>query len=520
LAIRRRFGGAGPTSDARLGLHLRDWFHTLLNISSWKLMLLVMLVYNLIIFGFGVIYYGIEHCMPWLQCTGVGLDTLTSAFMLSFESTTTIGFGVEDPFFRKCKPFVYVLVLQLSLDLMFTSLVTGLVLARVGRAPPRANSIVFSDKAVLRNINGAWNFMFQVCDMRKHQIIEAHVRLYAIRHVYDFFVDETTGRRVRNSEPTTLFQTSALRLSCPNDELGGMLLLAVPQVVVHRVDEWSPLISSFFGSSSQADAPYTFSRQPYNSHAWPNPLLRAVDSETGSRDMLACGVCGESFATKALLERHVAHNVDGDRASGHDVATSCERCGESFPTLALCALHRKHCSVSLQGQGQSEGGEGHGSRVDTLSHLGCDAQGRVKRRQREGKKQCRSGKGTGKRGSSSSSESSGSDLKGGSADDAMFTAAGLDQSALRNAMRETELEILVLVEGIETQTSATIQVRHSYNFKAGDIVFNRMFGQCVGRGADGSCVVDFTRFHELVADDLPFDLQSGQTNYNTIQSLG
>merc|ERR1712061_123064 len=37
------------------------------------------------------------------------------------------------------------------------------------------------------------------------------------------------------------YQTCLTRLQHPDDELGGMLLPALPQLVIHRVDPWSPL---------------------------------------------------------------------------------------------------------------------------------------------------------------------------------------------------------------------------------------------------------------------------------------
>merc|ERR1719253_1297297 len=37
-----------------------------------------------------------------------------------------------------------------------------------------------------------------------------------------------------------------MRLLHPDDELGASLLLAVPTVVVHRVDAWSPLLPPWF----------------------------------------------------------------------------------------------------------------------------------------------------------------------------------------------------------------------------------------------------------------------------------
>ncbi len=62
------------------------------------------------------------------------------------------------------------------------------------------------------------------------------------------------------------------------------------------------------------------------------------------------------------------------------------------------------------------------------------------------------------------------------------------------------MEIVVLVEGIDAVTSATIQVRHS--FKLEDVKFGHRFENCVDVDpATGGAVVDFKRFHETHAVD-------------------
>ena len=66
-------------------------------------------------------------------------------------------------------------------------------------------------------------------------IVEAHVRVYAVLH---------EERRTETAEggsanERALFQTRVMRLTNPNDELGGMLFLATPQTVSHRIDAWS-----------------------------------------------------------------------------------------------------------------------------------------------------------------------------------------------------------------------------------------------------------------------------------------
>src|SRR3546814_712364 len=73
--------------------------------------------------------------------------------------------------------------------------------------------------------------MFQVCELRKHQLIEAHVRCYAIRHERD----ERFGT-------VSCFQAYNMRLTHPDDDLGSMLLLVFPSVVVHAIDFHSPFM--------------------------------------------------------------------------------------------------------------------------------------------------------------------------------------------------------------------------------------------------------------------------------------
>ena len=86
-------------------------------------------------------------------------------------------------------------------------------------------------------IRGQYHFMFQSCEARKHNPTEAHIRLYAVRHVRN-----AAGKVV------AFFQSQYMRLQHPNDDLGGYLILHMPALVVHRVDAWSPLIPPLTGT--------------------------------------------------------------------------------------------------------------------------------------------------------------------------------------------------------------------------------------------------------------------------------
>lgn len=96
--------------------------------------------------------------------------------------------------------------------------------------------------------------MFQVCELRKNQLVEAHIRLYVIRNEVECptnrgegsqplssdsnqrDVESNYGSFPANSNYICFKQSCAMRLNHPNDELGSMLLLMTPQMIVHELD--------------------------------------------------------------------------------------------------------------------------------------------------------------------------------------------------------------------------------------------------------------------------------------------
>lgn len=67
-------------------------------------------------------------------------------------------------------------------------------------------------------------------------------------------------------------------------------------------------------------------------------------------------------------------------------------------------------------------------------------------------------------------------------------------NALMEYLRETEAEVVVVVEGIEPLTSCTVQARCSYTVD--EIRWGHEFLNCVGRNEDGTCDVYLDRFLE------------------------
>jgi hypothetical protein len=124
---------------------------------------------------------------------------------------------------------------------------------------------MFSQMGVIRKIRGHYYLMLQVCERRKHQLVEAHVRLYAVRH-------EMSNDELSDS----LFQCQQMRIQQPDDDSGAMLLMVLPQVIVHRIDQWSPLFPPEClpreGGDSKTCANY------------PDPTQRQVDIDNGGRE--------------------------------------------------------------------------------------------------------------------------------------------------------------------------------------------------------------------------------------------
>lgn len=111
-----------------LVLFWRDLFHSLLNMSTWKLCLVLVALYLGITAVFAALFWTIN-----LPCS-LELDDYRDAFMLSLETVSTIGYGLEFPFYRDCPSGPAVLSLVVITSMFLDALFIGLLFARFGRA--------------------------------------------------------------------------------------------------------------------------------------------------------------------------------------------------------------------------------------------------------------------------------------------------------------------------------------------------------------------------------------------------
>ena len=280
----------------------KDAYHTLLNSPTWRLFSVLYLVYVLVVVLFAVVYLTVANLSMYVESTTEGTGSSSSDPMMAEETTvsscdmditnmsealyfslstmTTIGYGVSDYYFGDCwAPFAVVL-LQVLFSISYNAVAIGIIFQRLSRGQNRATTVVFSDKAIIRRIRGELYFMFQLCEQRKHQLAEAHVRLYCVRHEREREHSDTNsdlkkipeGNKVESIVDTCYFQTHAMRTQHPDDSLGAYLLMALPNVVVHRLDESSPLVPPHEWIDAKNER-HLWDGQSYRA-SFPTPLRR------------------------------------------------------------------------------------------------------------------------------------------------------------------------------------------------------------------------------------------------------
>eukprot|EP00531_Pseudo-nitzschia_arenysensis_P004542 CAMPEP_0116135172 /NCGR_PEP_ID=MMETSP0329-20121206/11050_1 /TAXON_ID=697910 /ORGANISM="Pseudo-nitzschia arenysensis, Strain B593" /LENGTH=505 /DNA_ID=CAMNT_0003629957 /DNA_START=12 /DNA_END=1531 /DNA_ORIENTATION=- len=176
------------------------------------------------------------------------------AMYFSLSTMTTIGYGVSDYYFGGCYTPLLMVLLQICTAVVFDAVAVGLIFHRISRGASRSRSIMFSDKAVVRNIKGVPHLMFRLGERRKYHLIEASVRCYCVKHEripnyhphtakdIEAHLDNNSSAKADFSVhvETTPFVSRQMRLVQPDDRFVD----GTPKMVVHRIDEKSPLMPS------------------------------------------------------------------------------------------------------------------------------------------------------------------------------------------------------------------------------------------------------------------------------------
>ena len=628
----RRKGGAWLYAP----FYWDDWFHSLLNAPTRRIFACLFVLYVSTIWIFAMIFLLISRYdkddpsgppskdddsfnsvddpgnHKSSGACGMDFDNKLEAFYFSMSTMTTIGYGVWDYYFGDCYAPMIAICVQAFISITFDAVAIGLIFQRLSRVQKRARTIVFSNKGVIRRIRGRLYFMFQVSELRKHQLVEAHVRVYCCRHArqvvgkhnYDdgYINGKCNGLTYSDSDgdgdgdgdrdgdgdssesdndssavednvksmqdvnskgkgngrakkerrkqvETAYYQTHNVRLQHPDDELGALLLMSLPNIVVHRLDEWSPLMPPPLWWDEDGRRHVWRGCLPPNvdsmgrivgfddgdddeegddesriisaietrkvAPGFPELLQRACDKEAHAR-VLAQSEYGLNRRATKLLGQSSRDFLGGYSAggslgelilAGSNVSSSYSPKGGGSGQQGGWGGHgggggeggTTSSATAAEEEGEGGGGNGNGNGGNGgkqkkhqsffLGDVRYDNQQGDKKYERKGSTQARSRETRRKK---------------------QFE---IEQREINAFMKDREAELIVLVEGIDVMTSATLQARHSYSHS--DIEWDKTFAQCVtkqkrgfgkGHGECGGAVIDFSKFHDLI--NVPADVES------------
>ncbi|ESO10132.1 hypothetical protein HELRODRAFT_73033 [Helobdella robusta] len=214
--------------------YLADLFTTLIDF-KWRFSLLIFVATfasSWIFFGF--IWWSISYAhgdienrnvSDWKPCV-IEVFDFPSALLFSLETQQTIGYGSRNVT-PNCSIAIIVIMIQNCFGIVVQALMTGLVFAKISRPKKRAETLMFSEKAVICERDDQLCLLFRVADMRKSQIVEAHVRAIMV------------CKRITKEGEVLPFYQKSLKLETSDEE--GRLFLVWPATVEHKIISDSPL---------------------------------------------------------------------------------------------------------------------------------------------------------------------------------------------------------------------------------------------------------------------------------------
>jgi inward rectifier potassium channel len=216
-----RLGGDGSLSPVFLGHGKDGWrdaYHYLLTMPLIRFLGVLAAAYVSLNAVFGLAYLLVGGV------SGLKPGDYPGAFFFSVETMSTVGYGEMWP---QSLGAHSVMVVESFVGLLNLAIATGLLFARFSRPTAR---VMFSDRAVVTDLNGTPTLMLRAANRRRNRIVEAEVTLNLLRDVTSLEGD--SFRRFETLE--------ALRARTP--------VFTLSWQIMHRIDEASPL----FGETAQS----------------------------------------------------------------------------------------------------------------------------------------------------------------------------------------------------------------------------------------------------------------------------
>jgi len=300
------------SKSSLIRLLLSDWFHVLLRIKiHYSIFMLLGLWLGIILF-FAVLYVKIDTAYDQENC-GLGKPpnpiSFPAAFAFSLETCTTVGYGLpgnSNAYFEaNCTGIQMIVFFQMACSMLFNAFLFAFFYSQLSKSERRSLQLVFSDKLCVNvSKDGRVCASVQCYDIDSaFPVVEAHARMYLLDHK---------------------LQMNPLRLTHPDDNLGGMLYPSIPQKIMHHIDHHSALAPT-------RSMPLLAASRFYSGFP-----LRSGDSQNADRPEIVCPVCGESFGTYERLASHVRFNQMVERQENYPIKDSHQ--GFEMPDITKSPL--------------------------------------------------------------------------------------------------------------------------------------------------------------------------------------
>ncbi|XP_062416012.1 inward rectifier potassium channel 16 [Pungitius pungitius] len=219
-------------------LFVTDIFTTLVEI-RWRVMFLIFaLSYILSWLFFGILYWVIalahgdtrnvmsEPCMYEVR-------SFTAAFLFSLETQTTIGYGYRG-MSENCMIAIIIVTIQDVISCFIDTFVIGIVVAKMASARKRAQTVGFSNCAVINLRDTYLCLSWRVGDFRRHHLVEGTARAQIVHSTV-----HATGKMDVTYKDLVIQQSD--------------IILVTPTTVFHRIETGSPLYNMSLVDLRKAD---------------------------------------------------------------------------------------------------------------------------------------------------------------------------------------------------------------------------------------------------------------------------
>lgn len=155
------------------------------------------------------------------------MNGFSSCLLFSFETQHTLAYGIKATT-EECPEGLFVNASQCIIGFIMQGFMAVVIFAKMTLPQLCANTLMFSNRAVICSRNGKLALMFRVGDLRKNNIINVKLRAFLIRNEKTF-----EGEQL-------MYNQTELKLQS-DEMLTDGLFFNWPIIVVHWIDAKSPL---------------------------------------------------------------------------------------------------------------------------------------------------------------------------------------------------------------------------------------------------------------------------------------